>query len=113
MAWTPEAVFDSDSDVIESATELIGEYEFTLKDISIPVRIRLYRVVGRKGVLFEQSHHINTPTQIDKYDTNRPCNDYLGSALHQAVTGITRYYKEAVAAGHRPSDEWLVLNERF
>ncbi len=113
MAWTPEAVFDSDSDVIESARELIGEYKFTLKDISIPVRIRLYRVFGHKEVLFEQSHHIKTPTQIDKYVTSRPWNYGPGSALHQAVTGITRYYKEAVAAGHRPSDEWLVPNERF
>jgi hypothetical protein len=113
MGWTPEAVFDLDSDVIEFPKELIREYEFTLKGISIPVRIRLYKVFGHEGVLFAQSHHIKTPTQIGKYVTSRPWNDDLGSALWQAVTGITRYYKEAVAAGHSPSDDWLVPNECF
>lgn len=115
MALTPKDVFDSDKEIIEFFKELVKdkEYEFLLKGFSIPIRIHLYRIPGQRGIFFKQSHYIKTPTQLDAYITSRPCNDDVGSALWQAVSGITRFYKEAVKAEYNPNDNWLIPSERF
>lgn len=113
MPWTPEDVFTTDADAIDVAKELVKEYQFTLKDISTPITIRLYRVFGAEGIHFTQSHFIHTPVQAGKYATSRPWNDDLGAALHQVVSGITQYYNQAVKKGHAPDEAWLIPNERF
>ena len=113
MPWTEEDVFTTDSDVIDVAKELVKEYQFTLKDISTPITIRLYRVFGAEGIHFTQSHYIHTPVQAGKYVTSRPWNDDLGATLRQAVSGITQYYSQAVKESHTPNDSWLIPNEHF
>ncbi|MGD0234567.1 MAG: hypothetical protein ABSC55_08500 [Syntrophorhabdales bacterium] len=113
MAWTPEAVFEACRDVVETPMELIKEYQFTLKDIVTTITIRLFRLFESDKVHFTQSHFIKTPTQVDEYVTSHPYSDDLGSALHQAVYGITQFYNEAVERGHSPSGEWLVPNKFF
>ena len=113
MAWTPEEVFEANSNVIEFPMELIKEYQFTLKDIATTITIRLFKLLGSEKIHFTQSHHIKTPTQAGAYITSRPYNDDIGSALSQAVSGLTQFYNEAVAAGHTPSGNWLIPNEYF
>jgi len=113
MPWTPETVFAPNETAIDSAKELLKEYQFTLKDISVPITIRLFKVFGAEGVHFTQSHFIHTPVQIDKYTTSRPCNDSLGAALHQVVFGFTSNYDVAVKKGHKPDAAWLIPNPNF
>ncbi len=113
MAWTPESVFENESDYIHAAKELIKEYEFSLKELSTPIKIRLYKFIGSQKVMFTQSHFINTSVQAGPYDTSRPWNDDLGSALHQVVSGITEYYKAAITNGHTPDETWLEVNKDF
>jgi hypothetical protein len=54
------------------------------------------------------SHVIHTPLQMDAYRTSLPFSDHWVSALHEAVSGLTMYYEQAVAAGHEPHESWLV-----
>jgi len=60
------------------------------------------------GIEFSQSHVIKTPLQIDGYRTSRSWNDTPGSALRQAITGLTQYYGAATRAGHAPDESWLL-----
>lgn len=113
MVWSPETVFEANREVIEFPMELIKVYQFTLKDISTTIAIRLFRSFESDKVYFRQSHYIKTPTQATEYVTNKPYNDDLGSALQQAISGLTQHYNEAVKKGHSPSAKWLVPNKQF
>lgn len=70
MSWTPEKVFEANSNVVENPMELIGEYKFSLKGIPTTITIRLFKYFGSDKIHFTQSHHIKTPTQIDAYVTS-------------------------------------------
>ena len=113
MAWAPEEVFEENKEVVEMPMELIKEYQFTLKDIATTITIRLFKMFGSDEIHFTQSHYIKTPTQAGPYITSRPFNDDIGSALSQAVSGFTKHYNKAMAAGHIPKNDWLEPNEYF
>jgi len=98
---------------VERPREFIGEYKFYLRDIPVEITVRLYKSFNGKGVMFEQSHFINTPSQIDEYRTSRPWNDNEKIALDQAVSGLLRFYNMAVSEGHLPDESWLARNESF
>ena len=87
-----------------------GSYAVELGTLKTKVFIELGRMPSGHGVKFRVSHSIHTPTQIDPYKTSRPWNDDEASALNQAITGLTSYYKDAVRTGHTPSEDWLVKN---
>jgi len=111
MAYTIKTAMRDES--IDNPRKLISEYQFRLRDLSPAITIRLYKPVGGKGIEFEQSHYIKTPTQIGPYITSRKWGDYEAYALHLAITSITQYYKEAVSEGHVPNNSWLIANEHF
>jgi hypothetical protein len=60
------------------------------------------------GIEFSQSHVIKTPLQSGPYRTSRPWNDTPGSALRQAITGLTQHYEDATRARKVPDESWLV-----
>lgn len=111
MAMTDKSVFDND--LINEPVKLLSEYRFFLGDLPEKITIRLYESLKGKEVIFTQSHFINTPVQIDAYRTSRPWNDDESSALHQAIFGFTRFYRDAVNEGHRPELSWLEPNKDF
>ena len=113
MTWSPEKIFEMEGNVIEIPMELIKEFQFYLKDISVPIKIRLFKQFGSDKVYFTQSHYIRTPLQANKYTPSRPYNDSLGLSLNQAVNGLTQYYNEAIAKGHIPSHRWLIPNRNY
>lgn len=98
---------------VENISNEGSQYSFKLRGIPITITVRLYRREVRGPVWFEQSHWIKTPEQIGPYRTSRPFNDDEGSALRQAVTGLTQFYNIAVKAGHEPSNAWLIENKNF
>ena len=100
-------------DLVNEPRRLLGEYQFHLGTLTPLITIKLYQMIGREGMYFEQSHFIHTPMQGGPYMTSRPWNDSEEAALRQAVTGLTMHYTEAVQNGHAPSDSWLVPNEDF
>lgn len=113
MAWTEEAVFESD--VLVEPKKLVGEYEFYLQDTSIKIRIHIYKdlraPVPSEPFYFDISHAIHTPAQIGPYNPTAPWASDLNFALRRAVKSIAFYYKEAVSKGHEPGEEWLIRME--
>ena len=88
-------------------------YTFKVGVLSPTITIRTYKEENGSGYLFEMSHTIHTPEQIDPYRPGRPWGDYEGYAVQQAITAITDFYRIAVDKGHKPNDGWLVKNESF
>jgi hypothetical protein len=111
MPWTIESALNDD--LAHDQRRLVGEYQFRVGDLETRIHVRLLEDVRGNGVHFEQSHFIHTPTQGGPYATSRPWGDDEGYALHQAVTSITLYYRQAVDAGHKPQESWLVPNRSF
>ena len=110
MAWTIESALHDEA--IEK-TETTGQgYSFWLKGILVEIQVALSVNPERGGFNFHLSHFIHTPKQIGPYHPSRPWGDDQAYALHLAVTAITQYYKEAIAAGIAPSENWLIPNER-
>lgn len=108
---TIESAFESEA--IAEAHQVLGLYRFHLRDLSTPIFIRTLRPIGGNGVAFEQSHFIKTPTQSGPYRPGAQGGDDEPRALRRAVNSIADYFEEAIAAGHQPREDWLVVNESF
>jgi hypothetical protein len=108
---TPESALEGPS--IRDARQLLSEYSFRVGDLSPFIRIRLYRLIDTGTVVFEQSHFIHTPTQMDAYRTSAPMGDDETEALRRAVRTIVEHYEQAKRAGHNPQDSWLEPNPDF
>jgi hypothetical protein len=112
MAWTiDQALEDVSIKVIRRRP--LNEYQFTVGELKTVITIRTYEQTVGGGYIFEQSHFIKTPLQPDYYCTSRPWGDYEAYAVHQAISTITEWYRDAVNAGHTPSESWLISNKQF
>ncbi|HZX18600.1 MAG TPA: hypothetical protein VFF22_17245 [Pseudomonas sp.] len=109
MPWTIENALNDDA--IERTEETPTGYSFWLKGIPTEIRVVLAVNPTNCGFNFYLSHYIHTPTQAGKYCPSRPWGDYEAYALHLAVTAITQHYKEAITAGHKPNENWLIANQ--
>lgn len=109
MAWTIDSALDTDMIEVISREEANGIYRIRLGELRTVVTIRLKPMQRGRYTQFLQSHVIQTPCQATPYRTSRPFNDTPAAALHQAIGGLVSYYDEAVRAGHKPCEEWLVL----
>ena len=97
---------DSLITVVDRHDEM-GSFAIRIGVLQTDIFIELGRFQTSETTKFRVSHAIHTPVQLDAYRTSCPFSDYWAYALHQAVTGLTEYYKQAVAAGHTPSEAWL------
>ena len=108
MAYTIEAALaDQDITLIEQ-NDAMGEYVFTIGELETTVIVTLRRLPHDEAFEFRTSHAIKTPTQIAPYTTSQPFEKDYAYALHRAVSGLTEYYREGVAAGYQPAEDWLV-----
>src|SRR5690242_15236087 len=83
-----------------------GLYRFTLGSLRTIVTIQLYpRENGWAD--FSCSHAIKTPEQAGPYHGSRRYGESPGLALHQAISGLTQFYRIGVEAGHSPREDWL------
>ena len=112
MAWTIKQAL-ADKSITLVKRRIYNEYQFTVGELKTIITIRTYKETEHGAYLFEQSHNIKTPVQISAYHTSRPWADYEAYAVHLAISGITQYYNEAVKAGHKPKEFWLIPNKRF
>jgi len=85
----------------------MGSFAIRVGSLKTEVFIELGRFQTSETTKFRVSHAIHTPIQQEAYRTSRPFADYWAYALHLAISGLTDYYKQAVAAGHTPSEDWL------
>jgi hypothetical protein len=109
----PYTIDDALSDpllTIEDRHDEMGSFAIKVGTLQTTIYIELGRFQSRETTKFEVSHSIHTPIQAGPYRTSRPIGDYWAYALHLAVDGIVSYYRQAVDAGHTPSESWLVKN---
>lgn len=87
-----------------------GRVRVRLKGLATPVSITVSPAVGPGEVRLRMSHAVHTPLQAGPYRTSRDVFDDQATALQHGRWALTHFYSIAVAAGHPPSDEWLVPN---
>jgi hypothetical protein len=111
MSWTVENSFEDNN--VKMLLLHLNLYSFKIGELDTRISIRTYQEVGNDQILFDQSHFIITPIQAGRYITDVNHGETEGIAVHRAVNTIANFYNAAVAAGHTPSEEWLVENECF
>jgi len=79
------------------------------------LRIKIYKssVIAGTPYHFVVSHNAHTPEQAGPYYPSRTSYESEREAIRQAISTTTSFMKSAVRAGHEPSENWLVPNERF
>ena len=108
MPYTFDNVLDHDLITVLERDDCLGNFVIRLGDLETPITIKFCRLISSEETIFEVSHAIHTPVQIDAYWTSRPSANSPAYALHRAVNGLTSYYQDAVNAGHEPCEDWLV-----
>lgn len=108
MAFTFDSALEDDDITVLYRNDSAGRFVIQLGELSPDIEIQLGREMDNDRTHFQVSHAIHTPTQAGPYRTSRPWADYPAYALHQAVSGLTMYYRQAVEEGHQPNDNWLV-----
>ena len=108
MTYTFDAALDDELVTVIERSDEMGVFQIRVGTLETLVTIRLCRYMTSEHTRFEVSHAIKTPLQIGPYRTSVPSDDSPGSALHRAIDGLTRWYRDAVKMGHEPREDWLV-----
>jgi len=95
--WTLDKALNDDLITVLRRDDENGWYVFRLGKLSTPVTVRLTKKPNRTE--FRASHLIKTPEQAGPYVTSRPWNDNAPLALHDVITGLTMYYRDARPKG--------------
>jgi hypothetical protein len=107
MAWTIDTALSEPEVEVIDRDDSAGDYTIRLAGINQLIGISLGKR-NRIGMIpFSLTHAIKTPKQAGAYRTSRPFADYEGYALHQAISGLTHYYRDAVRDGLEPDHSWL------
>lgn len=90
----------------------LERYQVHLGELQTPIFINLWLDIDGNQIFPQFSHRLKTPTQIDPYAPTN-ARQYepgapLDSLVSTMVTVLNTHYAEAVAAGHTPSESWLL-----
>lgn len=108
MTYTFDDALDDELVTVFERNDEMGAFLVRIGTLETLVTITLGRYMTSEHTRFELSHAIKTPLQGAPYRTSLPFDDSPGHALHRAVDGLTRWYRDAVENGHQPSEDWLV-----
>ncbi|MBN2410521.1 hypothetical protein JXQ31_02440 [candidate division KSB1 bacterium] len=111
MPYTIETAFDEKP--VENPRKLLSEFKFNLSGIDTEITVRIFKNIINETVFFEQSHYIHSPVQIEPYHTNSNWGENEAYVLHRAIESLTDFYNNAINAGHKPNESWLVQNDSF
>ena len=111
LAWTIDDAVSHK--VLKDIKIFVREVSFRLGDLTPKIRIRLFRYPGEKEIYFDQSHFLQTPDQTSPVVPPLKSDNNEAYALSHAVEALTLAYEAAVASGHEPSEEWLILNSDY
>ena len=77
--------------------------------------VKIYKTIlhGSELYHFDTSHHAHGPEQIGPYYPSRTTEETERAAIDRAISSVASYIQSAIAAGHEPSDKWLVPNDDF
>ena len=108
MPWTIENALSDDLITMVHRDDDFGVYEFRVGSLETVVTVEVRRLPTSEAAVFTRSHSIKAPGQAGAYKSSRPYWDDIPYALHQAIDGITSYYRAAIKEGHVPKESWLV-----
>lgn len=93
---------------INNARHLVNEYDFRLEGILTNIRIWLYAGLTGDWVEAEQDYYLQAPGMKEPAvpETQRYRNKE--EAVEEIVASFLEGYRQAVAAGHTPSSDWLM-----
>lgn len=80
-----------------------------------PIKVKIWKsdVIPQYPYHFTVSHYVHTPIQASPYMTSMSQAQSESEAIRNAISRTTDFLKQAIAKGHKPSDDWLVPNEDF
>lgn len=99
---------------VEEARIFVGEANFRIGTLRTEITVRIYRTSLQAApgsgheFEFDLSHYMHTPEQAGPYMPSLPFSSSPESALNRAVSALVDYYDEAVKAGHKPKESWLI-----
>lgn len=108
VSYTIDSVLNDPLLTVEDRHDEMGSFAIKIGTLKTVIFIELGRYRTSETTKFFVSHAIHTPGQDAPYKTSKPFADGWAYALHRAVNNLTSYYKDAVAAGHKPAESWLV-----
>ena len=100
--------FEDDLVTVLERRDEEGIFKVRIGTLKTPVSIRLCRFALRDMTRVQVSHAVKTPDQGTPYSVNDQIENNPAEALKMAVFRLTLQYREAVIAGHTPSEDWLV-----
>jgi hypothetical protein len=101
------------NNVIENLRRVVNGYQFNLRGTSIVITVNLKEIKKTGKFVFKQSHFIHTPVQAGPYETGHSWGNGEKETLDNALRTFTMFYGDAVIAGHKPNDSWLIFNEKY
>jgi hypothetical protein len=111
MAWSREEAL-TDPAICEPM-KFLSEFRFSLREIPVEIRIRLYQPVHSGRIVIRRSHDIAidgiNPGKAYNYDEESS----EGEALQAAVCDLVSVYNAARAKGLKPDRSWLKTNPNF
>ena len=107
MAHTFDDVLADDLITVVHRDDSRGVFVIRIGEIRTQIEITLSRYMDCDLTSFWLTHAIKTPIQPFAYRPSHPVADYPASALFNAVSNMTLWYRAAVEQGHQPSDDWL------
>lgn len=94
--------------VVRSARELVTEYSLRLEGMPCEIRVRLYADVDGRWYEAEQNYFLQAPGMKEPAVPETQRYASVEEAIKEVLASFTQGYEEAVAAGHEPSDTWLM-----
>jgi hypothetical protein len=86
-----------------------------ISDFHVPLGIKIYLtdVNSELPYHYEVNANVHTPIQNGPYYPSRTYYETEGMAISSAVSDFAAYIEAAIEKGHKPSETWLVPNDRF
>jgi hypothetical protein len=111
--WSIDRALNDDLVTVLDRDDQAGLYTIRIGDIPTPVNIALERLSASDGTGYKVSHVIKTPELAKPHRVVRQAGNNPELALRYAIRGLTSYYRLAVDAGHRPSEDWLIPSDKL
>ena len=102
-----------DNALITYQRQLVTEVAFCLNDIPTSIRVRVYRSLDSDVFSSEQSHYIQTPLQSEPIFEVADDHPSVEACLLAISHSMAEEYQRAEAAGHTPSENWLLPSRDF
>jgi hypothetical protein len=93
---------------VTNPRRFVGEYCFELEGLSETIRVRIFGSLDEDWYEVAQSHYLQPPGAGGPSMSENQRYESVESALDDVLGLITGEYEQAIDAGHKPNDAWLM-----